>query len=104
LNWGVFQMERKRIIRTLITLSLLVALGAVLYVSQGVDPTNPHSSVSKDVWLHGPKGHGYTVLNNQQPWKQCYTCHEKKGLGGEVYCQSCHDQSGVQVVIPKKPL
>jgi len=96
-------MKHKRIIRTLITLSLLVALAAVLYASQGVDPSNPHSSVSKDVWLHGPKGHGYTVLNNQQPWKQCYTCHEKKGLGGEAYCQSCHDQSGVTVVIPKKP-
>ena len=97
-------MERKRIIRTLITLSLLVALVAVLFVSQNRDPSNPHAVMPEQTWLHGPKGHGYTVLNNQQPWKQCYTCHEKKGLGGEVYCQSCHDRSGVKVVIPKKPL
>lgn|SRR5680860_336359 len=99
---GVFWMERKRVIRTLITFILLAALVAVIYISQGSDPSNPHTSVSKETWLHGPKGHGYTVLNNQKPWKQCYTCHEKKGLGGEVYCQSCHDQSGVGDVIPKK--
>jgi len=97
-------MERKRVIRTLITLSLLAALVAVLYISQNRDPSNPHTSVPKETWINGPKGHGYAVLNNQQPWKQCYTCHEKKGLGGETYCQSCHDQSGVNVVIPKKPL
>ena len=96
-------MERKRVIRTLITLSLLAALVAVLVISQNRDPSNPHNGVSKDTWIHGPNGHGYTVLNNQQPWKQCYTCHEKKGLGGEAYCQSCHDQSGVKVVIPQKP-
>ena len=96
-------MERKRVIRTLITLSLLAALVAVLYISHNIDPSNPHTLVPKQTWIHGPKGHGYTVLNNQQPWKQCYTCHEKKGLGGEAYCKSCHDQSGVNVVIPKKP-
>ena len=97
-------MNRKRILRTLITLSLFVALGTVLYVSQNRDPSNPHALVPKETWLQGPKGHGYVVLNNQQPWKQCYTCHEKKGLGGEAYCQSCHDQSGVKVELPKKPL
>lgn len=96
-------MERRRVVRTLISLGLLVALLAVLYISQKSDPTNPHTSVPKETWIHGPKGHGYAVMNNQQPWKQCYTCHEKKGLGGEEYCQSCHDQSGVNVVIPQKP-
>lgn len=96
-------MEPKRIVRTLITLSLIAALIAVLYVSQNSDPSNPHSSVSKETWLHGPRGHGYAVMNNQQPWKQCYECHKKKGLGGETYCQSCHDQSDVNVVIPQKP-
>ena len=97
-------MERKkRVIRTLISLSLLAALVAVLYLSQNSDPSNPHSSVPKETWIHGPKGHGYAVMNNQQPWKQCYECHENKGLGGESYCQSCHDQSGVSVAIPQKP-
>ena len=96
-------MERKRVIRTLISFSLVAALVAILYVSQNRDPSNPHTSVPKETWIHGPKGHGYAVENNQQPWKQCYTCHEKKGLGGEAYCQSCHDQSGVGDVIPKKP-
>lgn len=96
-------MERKRVIRTLISLALLAALAAVILISQKYDPSNPHSTISKDAWINGPKGHGYTVKNNQQPWKQCYTCHEKKGLGGESYCQSCHAQSGVNVVLPKKP-
>lgn len=96
-------MERKRVIRTLISFSLLAALLAVLYISQNSDPSNPHTSVPEETWIHGPKGHGYAVMNNQQPWKQCYECHEKKGLGGEAYCQSCHDQSGVNVVIPQKP-
>ncbi|TGE37575.1 hypothetical protein E4K67_12610 [Desulfosporosinus fructosivorans] len=97
-------MERKRVIRTLITLCLMGALVLVLYMSQDHDSSNPHSSIPRETWINGPKGHGYAVLNNQQPWKQCYTCHEEKGLGGEVYCQSCHDQSGAKVVIPKKPL
>jgi len=96
-------MERKRVIRTLISFSLLAALIAVLYASQNSDPSNPHSSMPEETWIHGPKGHGYAVMNNQQPWKQCYECHEKKGLGGEAYCQSCHDQSGVNAVIPQKP-
>ncbi|MCO5387709.1 hypothetical protein [Desulfosporosinus sp.] len=96
-------MKSKRVVRTLITLGLIAALIAVLYASQNSDPSNPHSSVPEETWIHGPKGHGYAVMNNQQPWKQCYECHEKKGLGGEVYCQSCHDQAGVDVVIPQKP-
>lgn len=96
-------MKRKRVIRTLITFSLLATLVAILFLSQNYDPANPHSSVPEEIWIHGPKGHGYAVLNNQQPWKQCYTCHEKKGLGGEAYCQSCHDQSGKDIVIPQKP-
>jgi cytochrome c553 len=100
----IFWMERKRMIRTLITASLVVALIAVIYVSQQYDPTNPHATVSKETWLHGPKGHGYAVLNNQAPWKQCYTCHEKKGYGGQEFCVNCHDKSGVKVVIPQKPL
>ncbi|HZK84105.1 MAG TPA: hypothetical protein VFC58_05385 [Desulfosporosinus sp.] len=96
-------MKRKRVIRTLITLSLLAALVAVLYISQNSDSSNPHAVVPRETWIHGPKGHAYPVLNSQMPWK-CYPCHEKKGLGGEEYCQSCHDQSGVKVVLPKKPL
>ncbi|AFQ43231.1 hypothetical protein [Desulfosporosinus meridiei] len=97
-------MERKkRIIRTLITISLIAGLIAVLYFSRDADPKNPHSTVPRETWIHGPKGHGYAVMNNQQPWKQCYECHEEQGLGGEVYCQSCHDQSGVKVEIPQKP-
>ncbi|MDP4126036.1 MAG: hypothetical protein Q8912_03735 [Bacillota bacterium] len=96
-------MGSKRVLRALISLGLLAALVAVIVISQNRDPSNPHTSVSKDVWIHGPQGHGYAVQNNQQPWKQCYTCHEKKGLGGEDYCQRCHDQSGVKVSIPQKP-
>jgi len=97
-------MEHKRVIRTLISLSLLVALVAILYISQTRDSSNPHASIPRETFINGPKGHGYAVRNNQQPWKQCYTCHEEKGLGGEAYCQSCHDQSGVKdIVIPKEP-
>ena len=95
-------MKRKHIIRTLISLSLLAALVAIIITSQNRDPSNPHALVPKQILIHGPKGHGYTVTNNQEPWR-CYTCHEKKGFGGEAYCQSCHDQSGVKVVLPKKP-
>ena len=96
-------MERKRVLRTIITLGLFAALIAVIVISQNRDPSNPHSGVSKDTWINGPHGHGFAVLNNQEPWKQCYPCHEKKGLGGESYCQNCHQQSGVKVVIPQKP-
>ncbi|HBV86359.1 MAG TPA: hypothetical protein DEF42_06830 [Desulfosporosinus sp.] len=96
-------MKPKRIVRTVISLSLLAALIAVLYSSQTSDSSNPHASVPQEIWIHGPKGHGYAVMNNQQPWKQCYECHEKKGLGGEAYCQSCHDQSGVKAAIPQRP-
>ncbi len=96
-------MDRKKVLRSLISLVLLVALVTVLIVSQNHDPSNPHSSVSKQVWINGPKGHGYAVNNNQQPWKQCYKCHIKKGLGDESYCQACHEKSGVKVNIPQKP-
>lgn len=96
-------MKRKRVLRTLISFVLLAALVAVIVLSQNADPSNPHSSIPKDIWINGPKGHGDAVLNNQQPWRQCYRCHEKEGLGGETYCQSCHDQSGVKVDIPKNP-
>ncbi len=97
-------MESKRVIRTLISFVLLAALVAVLVISQRADSSNPHASIPRETFIHGPKGHGYAVNNNQQPWKQCYECHEQKGLGGEAYCQSCHDQSGVgDIVIPKKP-
>lgn len=96
-------MKSKRLVRTLITFGLIAALIAVLYASRNSDPSNPHASIPEEVWIHGPKGHGYAVMNNQQPWKQCYTCHEKQGLGGEAYCQSCHEQSGIDVEIPQKP-
>lgn len=96
-------MDRKRVLRTLITVLLFAALAAVIILSQNRDPTNPHSSVPKETWIKGPKGHGYVVLNNQQPWKECYPCHEKQGLGGESYCQNCHTQYGVKVVIPQPP-
>ncbi|AHF07199.1 hypothetical protein [Desulfitobacterium metallireducens] len=94
-------MERKKIVRSLITLGLFVALVAVIIISQNRDPSNPHSTISRETWLSGPQGHGYVVNNNQAPAEQCYPCHEKKGLGGQVYCQSCHDQSGVKVSLPQ---
>ncbi len=93
-------MEKKRILRSLITLGLLVALGIVLVVSGNYDAANPHASVSRERWLNGPEGHGYAVLNNQQPQKQCLPCHEKKGLGGKSYCLDCHVKSGVKAEIP----
>jgi len=97
----VFPLSFKRLIRFLITLGLVAALIAVIIVSQQYDPENPHSTVNKEIWINGAKGHGYAVLNNQQPWKQCYPCHEKKGLGGEEYCSSCHSQAGVIVELPQ---
>ncbi|MHB1651941.1 MAG: hypothetical protein ACYCVD_05600 [Desulfitobacteriaceae bacterium] len=96
-------MERKKVIRTLVTLSLFLGLVAVIVISQFYDPTNPHSTMSRETLINGPKGHGYTVLNNQQPWKQCYPCHVKKGLGGQEFCISCHEKSGVKVNIPQPP-
>ncbi|MGC7870949.1 hypothetical protein ACPUYX_05380 [Desulfosporosinus sp. SYSU MS00001] len=96
-------MDRKRLLRTIITVALFGALVAVIIISQNHDPSNPHASIPKDVWINGPHGHGYAVNNNQQPWKQCYPCHEKKGLGGEEFCQSCHEKSKVNVTLPKKP-
>ncbi len=96
-------MEKKKIVRTAITVLLAVALVAVFVISRFYDPTDPHSTVSKQAFIYGPKGHGYTVLNNQQPWVNCYPCHEKKGLGGEQFCVSCHEKSGVSVKIPQPP-
>lgn len=97
-------MEGKKVVRTVITLGLLAALIVIIIISQKYDPTNPHSTISKQTLIYGPKGHGYTVKNNQQPWKQCYPCHEKKGLGGEEFCVSCHQQSGVKVTLPQQPV
>lgn len=94
-------MERKKIVRSLITVGLLVALVAVIILSQNHDPSNPHASIPKDTWINGPQGHGYAVNNNKAPAKQCYPCHQKKGLGGQAYCQTCHDQSGVNVSLPE---
>lgn len=94
-------MERKKIVRSLITVALFVALVAVIIVSQNRDPSNPHSTIPRETWLSGAQGHGYVVKNNQAPAEQCYPCHEKKGLGGQVYCQSCHDQSEVKVSLPQ---
>lgn len=94
-------MERKTIVRSLITLGLFVALIVILIFSQNSDPTNPHSTIPKETWINGPQGHGYVVNNNQAPAEHCYPCHQKKGLGGQVYCQSCHDQSGVKVSLPQ---
>lgn len=94
-------MEKKKILRSLITVGLLAALVIVVIVSQGHDPSNPHSTIPKETWLNGPNGHGFAVVNNQNPAKQCYPCHVKKGLGGKDYCQSCHDQSGVKVELPQ---
>ena len=89
-------MQIKKIARTIITVSLVVALFSVIIISQRYNPKNPHSAIPQQEWLKGEKGHGYTVLNNQNPQKHCYECHEKQGLGGQAYCQSCHDQSGVE--------
>lgn len=94
-------MERKKIIRSIVTFGLFIALVAVIILSQNSDPTNPHSSIPRETWLNGPQGHGYVVNNNQGPAERCYPCHVKKGLGGQVYCQSCHDQSGVTVSLPQ---
>ncbi|MGE4271719.1 MAG: hypothetical protein ACRKFN_06725 [Desulfitobacterium sp.] len=93
-------MEGKKVLRALITVGLLVALITVIIVSQGHDPNNPHASIPKEEWLRGEKGHGFAVLNNQNPQEQCYECHAKQGLGGKAYCQSCHDQSGVNYNLP----
>ena len=93
-------MEGKKIIRTIISVGLLVALIVVIFVSQGYDPNNPHSTIPKEEWIYGEKGHGYAVRNNQNPQGQCYECHDKQGLGGKVYCQSCHDQTGVDYNLP----
>lgn len=94
-------MQRKKLVRSLITLGLFAALAAVIILSQNHDPSNPHSTIAKETWINGPQGHGYAVKNNQQPAKQCYPCHIKKGLGGQSFCQSCHDQSGVKVSLPQ---
>lgn len=93
-------MKSNKIVRTLITLALFVALVVIIIVSQGHDYTNPHSSIPRETWLNGPNGHGFAVMNNQNPSKQCYGCHVKKDLGGKEYCQSCHEQSGVTVGLP----
>jgi hypothetical protein len=93
-------MERKKVIRSIITLALFIALVVVIIVSQGHDYTNPHSSIPKETWLRGPKGHGFAVNNNQNPSKQCYECHVKKSLGGKEYCQACHNQTGIEVNLP----
>jgi len=93
-------MEGKKIIRTIITIGLLVALVTVLIVSQKYDPKNPHATVPKEEWIYGDHGHGFAVINNQNPQGQCYECHENLGLGGKDYCQSCHDQSGVDFELP----
>lgn len=93
-------MERKKILRSVISLALLAALVIVIFVSQGHDPSNPHTSVPKETWLNGPNGHGFAVMNNQNPSKQCYRCHVKKNLGGKAYCQSCHEQAGLKVELP----
>lgn len=93
-------MDRKKVLRTLISVVLLAALVTVLIISQNSDPSNPHPK-DKQEWIN--KGHGYAVNNNQAPWKQCYTCHIKKGFGGESFCITCHEKSGVKVNIPQKP-
>lgn len=94
-------MERKKIIRSFITVGLFVALVAVIIFSQNRDPSNPHSTIPRETWLSGAQGHGNVVKNNQAPAEQCYPCHVKKGLGGQAYCQSCHEQSGVKVSLPQ---
>lgn len=93
-------MEKKRILRSLITFGLLAALGIVLVVSRNYDVANPHALISRERWLNGPQGHGYAVMNNQQPRQQCLPCHEKQGLGREPYCLDCHEKSGVKIEIP----
>ena len=96
-------MDGKKIVRTVITVVLGLSIVAVLIISSFFDPTNPHSSIPKQKFIYGPNGHGFTVLNNRQPWKQCYPCHVKKGLGGEEFCISCHTKNGVKVKIPQQP-
>ena len=72
-------MERKKIFRSLITIILFGSLIAVFFISQRYDPNNPHSTIPKETWLHGPNGHGYAVWNNQNPEKNCYRCHVDQG-------------------------
>ncbi len=93
-------MDRKRVLRSVITLGLLAALAAVIIFSQQHDPGNPHSSIPREEWLTGSNGHGFAVKNNQQPAKQCYPCHEKQGLGGASYCTDCHTKSGLRIELP----
>lgn len=71
-------MEGKKIIRMIISIGLFVALITIIFVSQGHDPNNPHASIPKEEWISGEKGHGFAVINNQNPQKQCYQCHENK--------------------------
>lgn len=94
-------MEGKKLIRTIITVGLFIALITVIIVSQGYDPNNPHATIPKEEWIYGDNGHGFAVLNNQNPQAQCYECHVKQGLGGKAYCQSCHDQSGLDYSLPE---
>lgn len=93
-------MERRKIVRRIITICLFAALVAVIILSQNHDFSNPHSGIPRETWISGAQGHGFVVNNNQDPANRCYPCHEKKGLGGEDYCQSCHEQSEVEVNLP----
>lgn len=93
-------MKSKKIIRGLITLTLFAALIFVIIASQSYNPNNPHASIPREEWL-SDEGHAFAVKNNQDPQGQCYECHVKKGLGGKAYCQSCHDQSGVEFNLPE---
>ncbi len=89
---------KNKVVRTIITVGIGVAVVAVLIVSSQHDSSNPHSTIPKDTWIH--EKHAVAFRNASNPEKQCYKCHVKEGLGAQEYCQSCHEKSGVTVDLP----
>lgn len=88
----------KKIIRTLITVGIGVAVIVIFIVSSHYDASNPHATIPKETWIQ--EKHPIAFKNASNPEKQCYQCHVQKGLGGREYCQSCHEKSGVTVDLP----
>ena len=88
----------KKWIRNLVTAGIGVAIIAVLVISSQHDASNPHATIPKDTWLY--EKHAISTKNARNIEDNCYECHIEKGLGGESYCQSCHEQGGLVVDLP----